>query len=506
MKKFLYTIVALAGAAMLFSCSKESENPYEQDASLTVKAIDSQFEYGPEATSGVVLIDTEESLTATSDKSWCAASVSGATVSLTLEANTGKITRYAQVLVKSATSSVNLSIVQHGEILGGLSSLSDVTAAVEGEVVRIPVNLNVSVQFLNDADWIHPEVIEDELVITIDRNPDPATRFATVGYKAGSYEGDFEVVQYPELKRNSDWSLRLDDTSFKYPDFTAHTTVTAGASDMYVLYVVPKSTVGSDIEDYVFSTLAVEARRDILGLVERDGGEFADYLNKGTKSVDSGVEAIGDNYIIAIGFADNGYVSGYYQWEAVKIDDVRPDYYKWTGKWNLSGKYFDNTDYSETITIEVDESDVNSDGSLKEARLIMRGFCSKAASAAGAPESINKFYLRFNASTGAVTFYGQNTTESFTHSTQGAGTVLQLMSMYVKAGATSYTNVTGGNILSATMDGTTGAKVEILERSAGLPWLVLRIRYVNAAGSAYTNTNTNNASLILKDFAMVRAD
>ena len=73
------------------------------------------------------------------------------------------------------------------------------------------------------------------------------------------------------------------------------------------------------------------------------------------------------------------------------------------------------------------------------------------------------------------------------------------MSMYVKAGATAYTSATGFDILSATLDGTTGAKIEVLERSAGLPWLVLRMRALNEAGSAYTNTNANNAGIFLDE-------
>ena len=497
MKKYLSIFLAFAAAVLLFSCTKESDNPYEQVPTLSVKKIDSQMEYGPEATTGVIVIDTEESISATSDKAWCTATVNGKTINLSLEANYGKINRYAQITVKSATASVVVSILQYGEILAGLSSLSDVTATVDGDVITIPVKLNVTVDFFTEADWVHPVVEEDEMVITIDSNPNPSTRFAVVGYTAGSYEGSFEVVQYPELKVAEDWEVKYNKTSFKYPKFSAEASVKTADTDMYVSYVVPKSVVGEDIEDYVFSTLAVSARREILGRIETEGGEFSDYLNKGSKD-DINIEdvKVGDNYVIAVGFGENGYVTGLYQYASVTIEDIRSDYYKWAGQWQMTGTYFDGSAYSEIITISVDESDVKGDGSLKEARLIVSGLNSKAAEAWSAPEEANWFYVKYNSGTGAIAFYGQNASTPFNRSS-GDGWKLQLMSMYVKAGATSYTSATGYDILLATMDGTTGANVYVLERSAGLSWRVLRLRCLNASGSAYTNTNANNASIML---------
>lgn len=500
MKKLFYTLLSCCAVAMLFSCKKEAPvNPYADSMeSLVLKYSESQMQYNPVESEGVLVFDTKESLTATSSKDWCVPTVNGNTVTLNLSANSGKLTRYAQVSVKSANASLVVDIVQLGEVMAGLASLSDVTAAVEGQVVTIPVKLNVEVEFQTEEDWIHPVVDGNDIVITIDPNPDPLTRSGIVYYTAGSQSGSFEVTQYPELVKKDDWNLALTGTSFVYPEFSANTDVTVGDADMYVIYMVPKSTVGDDVEGYIFNDLAVTARRQILEQVESAGGEFKDYLEKGSQKIDIDGINVGENYLIAIGFADNGYVTGQYQFAEVTIDDIRPDYYKWAGKWKLTGTYFDNSEYSEEVTIAVDETDVNDDGTLKEARLIIYGLLSKAANAWTAPEDVNKFYLKYNAETGAIIFYGQNATGTFNRSS-GPNWRLQLMSMYVKAGATAYTSATGFDILSATLDGTTGAKIEVLERSAGLPWLVLRMRALNEAGSAYTNTNANNAGIFLDE-------
>ena len=107
MKKLLYILLGCAVCSFLFmSCSEETVNPYADDLveGLVMKAIDSQTEYMPVPSQGVLVFDTDQTLSASSDKDWCTTSVSGNTVTLTLAANEGKLTRYAQITVKSASA------------------------------------------------------------------------------------------------------------------------------------------------------------------------------------------------------------------------------------------------------------------------------------------------------------------------------------------------------------------------------------------------------------------
>lgn len=338
-----------------------------------------------------------------------------------------------------------------------------------------------------------------------------ATVFDQRGIPTGEYYyKDLQVPDRGPVKQAVDgWEVTHTDASYQYPVQTDQFVLTpkAGYEDVKYIATVVKKDAVSDVEDFAFTTFAMGTREELLAKVT--AGELPSFeagLLSGTSTIE--VEnTVGDVYVVVVAFGDNQFYTGDYQVAEFTLADLMPTYYKWAGKWTLSGTYFNDTPYSEVVTISVDENDRNEDGSLRERRLIISGFGSKAAEAWGAPEEINQFYVEFNAETGAIIFYGQNTTGTFTRSGLGDGCKLQLMSMYVKAGATSYTNATGYDFMSATLDGQSAAKITILERSAGLPWLVARIRCLNAANSAYTTTGANDAGIKLdQPLTMTRAD
>lgn len=330
-------------------------------------------------------------------------------------------------------------------------------------------------------------------------------------YPTGQYAlVDVAVPDRGPVKQLVDgWEVTHTDGVYAYPAQTDQFTITpkAGYENVkYIATVVKKESVTS-VEDFAFTNFAMSTREEILAKVA--SGELASFeagLTTGTSTLTVDNMA-GDVYVVVVAFGDNQFYTGDYAAVEMNVADLMPTYYKWAGKWTMTGTYFDDTPYSEVVTISVDEDDRNEDGSLRERRLIIKGFESKAVAAWGAPEEINQFYLKYDAETGAITFYGQNSTGTFTRSGLGDGCKLQFMSMYVKAGATSYTNATGYDIMSATLDGESAAQITILERSAGLPWLVARIRCLNSANSAYTTTGANEASIKLDmPLTMTRAD
>ena len=65
---------------------------------------------------------------------------------------------------------------------------------------------------------------------------------------------------------------------------------------------------------------------------------------------------VGDYYLVAIGFGDNSFVTGKYQYSLVSIGDVRPPFFKWVGNWNVSRK---NTKYDEMDVWEITIKDMD---------------------------------------------------------------------------------------------------------------------------------------------------
>lgn len=505
MKRLTYIIIAAIAAFAILSCSSDKE---EKADVKTLKVVKSESTIMPDGGSCTIEVESVGTVTVVSDKEWCTATISGKTITATATPNLTNESRYCLLTIKSGNESVPFSILQYGEVVSGFEALTDIAAPVEGREIVIDVLSNVEVVLEADQTWIHPSFVSGVLTVSVDKNDEPRTRTGVVTYSAGSVSGSFNVMQYPELKKTDDWTLDLASASFNYPVFSADLTVTTGESDLYVFYFIPASTVEGDIDDYIFNDLAVSARNKILGLTQTEGGEFKDYLEMGSKTITEDDVAMGDNYIIAIGFGDNTYVSGLYQYKKVTIEDIRPAYYKWTGKWVLTGKTITNKDFSDTLIISVDETDVDASGKQQEKYFVLRGLCSRNQEAIGlsTDDGHGDVYLIYDATTNSIIFYGQNCAK-YTDATYGANSYLQLVSMYVKSGATSYTNVTGGKFLQATAsEDFKTASLTILERSAGLPYRAFRMRVVNASGSAYT-IGGNDATLAINDtLTLTRAD
>ena len=287
------------------------------------------------------------------------------------------------------------------------------------------------------------------------------------------------------------WEVTHTDGVYAYPAQTDQFVITpkAGYEDVkYIATVVKKESVTS-VEDFAFTNFAMSTREDILAKVASgELASFEDGLTTGTSTltVDN---KVGDVYVVIVAFGDNQFYTGDYAAVEMNVVDLMPTYYKWLGKWTLTGKNIEGGDYTETIEFSIDETDVDENGNQLEGYLVVRGLCSKNQEAAGVtPEmNVDAMYVIHDKETGALTFYGQNGEAKFTNASLGADCRLQLISMYVKANATSYTNVTGGKFISVSMneDGNTTA-ITALERSAGLPYKAFRMRCLNAAGSAYT--------------------
>ena len=246
----------MAGISLLaLSCKKEYVNPYadaEKGASA-IKIVKSQLEFTPEASTGIVEVDAEGTITATSDRDWCAVSVSGKQITLSLTANADKETRYALLTIAAGKYTTALSVFQYGEVLGGLGTLSDIASPVEGSTVEVPVKLNVSITLTTEQTWIHPEYAGDKIIVTVDPNDQPETRLGTVSYVAGSSKGSFDVTQYPEIKRPENWVLTAADVTSDHPKYNTSATLSAGDEDMYVMLLVPQSKVeGNDVDAWIF--------------------------------------------------------------------------------------------------------------------------------------------------------------------------------------------------------------------------------------------------------------
>lgn len=158
--------------------------------------------------------------------------------------------------------------------------------------------------------------------------------------------GQYALVEVPVPDRGpvkqavDGWDVTHASGVWEYPAQTDVFTVTpkAGYEDVkYVATVVRKDAV-SDIEDYAFTTFAMQARESILAKVA--GGElasFEDGLSSGVSTV-SAENISGDAYVVVVAFGDNQFYTGAYQAVEVSIPDLKPAMYRWVGKWKVARK------------------------------------------------------------------------------------------------------------------------------------------------------------------------
>lgn len=158
--------------------------------------------------------------------------------------------------------------------------------------------------------------------------------------------GQYALVEVPVPGRGpvrqavDGWDIAHTDGSWAYPTQTDVFTVTpkAGYEDVkYVASVVQKNAV-SNIEDYAFTTFAMQARESILAKVASgELASFEDGLSTGVSTV-SAENVAGDAYVVVVAFGDNQFYTGDYKAFEVSVPDLEPTMYRWVGKWKVARK------------------------------------------------------------------------------------------------------------------------------------------------------------------------
>jgi len=178
--------------------------------------------------------------------------------------------------------------------------------------------------------------------------------FDDEGYPTGQYVvTDVTIPDRGPKKTVVDgWEIAHAGATYAHPDQTDRFTVTpkAGFENVkYIATVVNKEDVPS-IEDYTFTTFAMETREAILAKVA--SGELSDFdagLSTGVTTVE-GVNVAPDAYVVVVAFGDNQFYTGDYQVSEFTLPDATPAFYKWIGKWNVSRK---NDKYDDIDTWEI---------------------------------------------------------------------------------------------------------------------------------------------------------
>ena len=163
--------------------------------------------------------------------------------------------------------------------------------------------------------------------------------FDDQNYPTGQYAlVDFSVPDRGPVKTLVDgWDIVHTGGTFEQPNQTDVFTVTpkAGYEDVkYIATVVKKENTPS-VEDFAFTTFAMETREEILAKVA--SGELPNFdagLSTGTTTL-TAENMVGDVYVVVVAFGDNQFYTGEYQFTEIAVPDITPAYYQWLGEWSV---------------------------------------------------------------------------------------------------------------------------------------------------------------------------
>lgn len=198
MKKILSLMVLLAGVISFTSCGDDDDATYTAPAQLSLKSADAFYE--AVGGTGSIVVNSSETITATSNVEWLTVSVSGNTVNLTVAANDKLEGRSTNVVLKTASASKEVNISQRGIIYGipegnedGAFELDD----AENAKLVLPVAQSFGVKVTSKADWLTATFNDDtsSIWIVAASNDDEEARTGLVEVQTGSIKEDLTIVQ-----------------------------------------------------------------------------------------------------------------------------------------------------------------------------------------------------------------------------------------------------------------------------------------------------------------------
>lgn len=186
MKKII-NILMLLMCVCLVSCDDDS------DATVELKVLEREMDITP-AGGTLTATLTVDGDAVISDQSWCAASVSGKIVTVTLEPNGGLEGRTAMITVTKGQQSVSFAVTQPGNLFPDAGE-ETIEIDAHGGTKRIELYHGMPFTAECDASWLTAQVEGSTLVLTAQNNYTLNTLKATVKLTSADLQTELEIEQ-----------------------------------------------------------------------------------------------------------------------------------------------------------------------------------------------------------------------------------------------------------------------------------------------------------------------
>ena len=359
MKKLLNICFSMLVLAGISACGETDPVWVAPTHTMSVEQSDLVFE--PTGGSASFTVKAENPFTAATDRDWCAASVNGSEVVVTVVANPHNETRYARVNLTSGDEKLGITVQQAGIIIKGFSP-ADTLLNGSAHVLNYQYTSNSGVlNFSSPQDWITIAQADGAVTVSIAAN-DAGVRTGTVNYELGTLKGCFDIKQFPVFSVNADWTPAYAGKSI-YQDLVQDIfTVTVEAASVGATYATMLlsqtefNAKGLTMAKYIETAGWSDALAALNAQVTANPGTtLADYLY--TDSVADTVATVdypaGNWYLIAVGLTTEGEPTGKYA--SSLVSNAAAAYNSWLGNWSAR----DSRGSTFTLTIAQKEANAS---------------------------------------------------------------------------------------------------------------------------------------------------
>lgn len=352
MKKIISAIFMALAIIASSSCSKQEVDGSEAQ---TISVKENNLKIPAKGGAGTIEFITEHPIEVSVDKDWCQVSVEGNVATVTAPANESYESRYATVTVKSGDAKSDFTVQQFGFYSTGFTP-SDIKTSYKAASFDFAYKYDETITASADVDWIKVTVTENSLNVAIAENstqgtPENMTRSGNVEWKLGHDSGVISVVQNNLSYMNVDanWTVRyggIKDYEGKPAAYIYNDVADPALSGKYSIYYANKSEFaesGLEMDDFAIE-VAAAVREEIMNIVELYNQigypvEFSTFLYEDSDYEVFNPMDAGDYIAFAIGFTDDGTVTGHYAYSEFTVaggGGSAEGYDAWLGDWTVT--------------------------------------------------------------------------------------------------------------------------------------------------------------------------
>lgn len=211
MKRLLYIpfVGLLLLSPVITGCSDGIDNPYPDETLIVTKA-DVLFQ--ALGGKGVIEVQTEAVLEATSNKSWCSLVVSGNQLLVEISAYDGLEARNALVTIHSERRSCELTITQEGAVVWfeDFDMVSrEISFSPKGDTISSAVHSSYPVEVVDKPDWVSYHFEENRFYLIADGVNKP--RKGSIAFKSNNRDLVFQVGQIGYDSFLGEWEFAYTD-------------------------------------------------------------------------------------------------------------------------------------------------------------------------------------------------------------------------------------------------------------------------------------------------------